>query len=511
MSKSALNGLDPLKDLLGDVLARLEALEAKVGIKGSSMTKQPSKSQVTSAQLNVSGHGGEAPAVKAYDTYVKESVVPLAQTCDRMDGLENSGTLLLDAWEGVRSIIVLSSRAKAPSEPLAEALTPFLGKTQEAVKKLRDLRLKRDWDRHQKTLVEMVAALSWILFKPPQQLPAPFVKEALGSAEFWSNRIRKDFKGKDETQIAFCDNVKKALTDLAKYIEEYHKAGLSFNPRGVSIAEAAIVLSDEVGKDAPSLPDGKSPVVKRHPTLKGGASGGNVGGLMSELVGRKNQDGSSAATGLRKVTKDQQTWRKEYKKDGQPAALPAAPSLDAAKKKETKKKAPLRGLPIFEYQDRGFKWVIENHTKETAMKELSKDGIITVEINDPKQQVYLYNCEDLTVKIKGKFKSLAIDNCAKVAVVFDTLISSAEVVNCKKIQLQVNGICPVFTVDKTHGFLVWLSKESLAVSSFATAQSSEMNVSFPDGDDQKELPIPEQFVHRLQDGVVKSEVSDLYH
>eukprot|EP00977_Amphora_coffeiformis_P016695 scaffold5237_cov179-Amphora_coffeaeformis.AAC.8 len=52
MSKSALNGLDPLKDLLGDVLARLEALEAKVGIKGSSMTKQPSKSQVTSAQLN---------------------------------------------------------------------------------------------------------------------------------------------------------------------------------------------------------------------------------------------------------------------------------------------------------------------------------------------------------------------------------------------------------------------------------------------------------------------------
>jgi len=251
--------------------------------------------------MAVSGHGGEAPAVKAYDAYVKESVVPLAQTCDRLDGLENAGSLLLDAWEGVRSIIVLSSRAKAPEEPLAEALTPFLGKTQEAVKKLRDLRLKRDWDRHQKTLVEMVAALSWILFKQPQQLPAPFVKEALGSAEFWSNRIRKDYKGIDETQIAFCDGVKKALTDLVKYIEEYHKAGLSFNPRGVSIAEAAIVLSDEVGKDAPSLPDGKSPVVKRHPTLKGGASGGNVGGLMSELVGRKNEDGSSAATGLRKV------------------------------------------------------------------------------------------------------------------------------------------------------------------------------------------------------------------
>ena len=51
MSKAALSGLDPLKDLLGDVLARLEALEAKVGIKGSTVTKQPSKSQVTGAQV----------------------------------------------------------------------------------------------------------------------------------------------------------------------------------------------------------------------------------------------------------------------------------------------------------------------------------------------------------------------------------------------------------------------------------------------------------------------------
>jgi hypothetical protein len=38
-----------------------------------------------------------------------------------------------------------------------------------------------------------------------------------------------------------------------------------------------------------------------------------------------------------------------------------------------------------------------------------------------------------------------------------------------------------------------------------------MNVSFPDGDEQKELPIPEQFVHKISDGVVTSEVSDVYH
>ena len=201
--------------------------------------------------------------------------------------------------------------------------------------------------------------------------------------------------------------------------------------------------------------------------------------------------------------------------------LPAAPSLDgvtatpnAAIKKEKKK--PLLGLPIFEYQDRGFKWVIENHTKESALKETSTDsGIINVDISDPKQQVYLYNCDGITVKINGKFKSLVLDKCEKCSVVYDTVISSAEMVNCKKVQLQVDGICPVFTIDKTINVLVWLSAASAAVTSFTTSLSSEMNVSFPDGenDDRKEVPIPEQFVHKLNtsNNTLLSVVSDLYN
>jgi adenylyl cyclase-associated protein len=224
------------------------------------------------------------------------------------------------------------------------------------------------------------------------------------------------------------------------------------------------------------------------------------------------------------VTKDQQTWRKEFKKpDGTSSGLPNAPSLDGPsssstpapppKKEEAKKKKPLMGLPIFEYQDRGFKWVIENQTSDTIRKEVSSAGVITVEISDPKQQVYLYNCHGAKVQIQGKFKSLVLDTCHNCSVVYETLISSAEVVNCKKVQLQVTGICPVFTIDKTVNILVWLSAESKPISTFTTSLSSEMNVSYPDGDDDmKEVPIPEQFVHRVGDhGKMTSEVSDLYH
>lgn len=207
------------------------------------------------------------------------------------------------------------------------------------------------------------------------------------------------------------------------------------------------------------------------------------------------------------VTKDQQTWRKEF--DGKTAApAPVVPKPKPAKKVEKKK---LTGLPIFEYQDRGHKWVIENQTAESAKKE-SENGIITVEVSDPKQQVYIYNCSGVTVKVNGgKFKSLILDKCEKCNVIFESVISSTEVVNSKRIQFQCDGICPVFTIDKTVGCLMWLSKEGAAISSFVVSMSGELNVSFPDGEDMKELPIPEQFVHKLTGGKVKSEVSDLYH
>ena len=210
------------------------------------------------------------------------------------------------------------------------------------------------------------------------------------------------------------------------------------------------------------------------------------------------------------VTKDQQTWRKEFKGD-KPAPVVAPKAAPPSPKKQPKKKKV--GLPIMEYQERGTKWVIENHDKETA-KAVAEDGLLTVEITESKQQVYIYNCEEVTIQIKGaKLKSVIVDSCTKVNVIFPTIISGCEIVNSKKIAVQTDGVCPVFTIDKTVGVTVYLlSEETVAVTSFTTSMSSEMNVSIPDGQgDQKELPIPEQFVHKISDGSLTSEVSDLYH
>jgi adenylyl cyclase-associated protein len=203
-----------------------------------------------------------------------------------------------------------------------------------------------------------------------------------------------------------------------------------------------------------------------------------------------------------------QTWRKEFKDEGKAhKVVVAAPA--PVKKEEKKKKK--KGMPILEYQERGTKWVIENQDKDSAIN-TGENGVLVVDVTDPKQQVYIFNCDEVTVKINGaKLKSVVVDSCTKVNVVFDTIISGCELVNSKKIAVQSDGVCPVFTIDKTIGVTVWLSEESAKITSFTTSMSSEMNVNIPEGDDRKEMPIPEQFVHKLAGGSLKSEVSDLYH
>jgi hypothetical protein len=291
---------------------------------------------------------------------MKSAVIPLCAICDTDIGLAPMGKYILQAYEGIRTMIVLASRSKPPllsqlssssstTTTTASAhadfvaiLQPYLQSTHSAVQDIRNLRLDRKYDAHVKAITECMTSISWVLMQSPQQLPSSFVKECLGSTAFWTNRIRKEHK-QDAAQVLFCDTIQRVITELTTYIQTYHTTGLAFNPRShVSIAEAAILLSDEpttgttphgsassssaaagaatssslllssssnhsttgshANFDGTSGVSGtKSPMNKRHPTLGNVVVGGNVAGIIGELSKRKNADGTSAATGLKHV------------------------------------------------------------------------------------------------------------------------------------------------------------------------------------------------------------------
>jgi len=66
-------------------------------------------------------------------------------------------------------------------------------------------------------------------------------------------------------------------------------------------------------------------------------------------------------------------------------------------------------------------------------------------------------------------------------------------------------------VDKTDGCNVYLMSEQAKAVQLSTSKHSDVQVTYMNGDDCVERPIPEQFVHSLQeDGSLKSKVSSLY-
>jgi hypothetical protein len=159
--------------------------------------------------------------------------------------------------------------------------------------------------------------------------------------------------------------------------------------------------------------------------------------------------------------------------------------------------------PAIEYLERERKWVIANQGKVGMSKTEKK--VLTIHVYDPKQQVYIANCHDVSVHIHGrKIKALLIDSCSNLNVIFDTIISVFEVENSKHIGVQSTGVCPTFALDKTDGITVWMTRECMKVSNFVTSKCTEVSISIPRYDgandwDRKEVPLPEQYVHRFQD------------
>lgn len=129
----------------------------------------------------------------------------------------------------------------------------------------------------------------------------------------------------------------------------------------------------------------------------------------------------------------------------------------------------MKGPPKLEYQDAGFKWVVEYQT-ETS-------GVAEITIQQMKEVVYIFGCVGGTIDIKGKCKSITVDGCKKTKVYFDATMASCEIVNCQRVEIHCRQKCPAVAIDKTDGIVVYLPPTSLD-SEILASKSSEMNVAW---------------------------------
>mmetsp|Transcript_760 Transcript_760/g.1260 ORF Transcript_760/g.1260 Transcript_760/m.1260 type:complete len:458 (-) Transcript_760:133-1506(-) len=450
--------------LLQSIANRLEAIELHLGITGGG---------------NASASGSEdlPRSIRAFDAYCRDNLDPFVEACDKLGGdAATVGHLVKDAWNEMRSFLIMATACK---EPPQTSLGPLLSKIGEKTREISNCVQRNEWEKHTKTCQEGVQCLNWLVVKPA---PRDFIESYIGGSDYWANNIRREYRTTNPDHVAFCDTFKKLLQELMVYVKEYHTTGVTWNPKGCDVSEY----------NSSSAPPPAAPAAsasKPAPTTSAAAP-------KADLFAALNKEGA-VTKGLKTVTKEQQTWRKEFKGGDTPAPAPVP------KKAPAPKKDVVKGPAKLEFQPSGSKWLVEYQTGEA--------GQVTVQIADKKETVYIYGCVGANINVVGKCKSIILDGCKRTALHFDSAFASLETVNCQRIQVHCRENVPSVAIDKTDGILVHLPASSLDTEVTAS-KSSEMNLCFPGPDGEPiERPIPEQYIHRIHETSITADVTDLYN
>ncbi|XP_069671968.1 adenylyl cyclase-associated protein 1 isoform X3 [Periplaneta americana] len=401
-------------------------------------------------------------SVAGFNDIIQGPVAQYLQLSGKIGGDVAAHSKLVEkAFQAQAQFLTVASQSKAPSNQtdIVQLLQPTSAQIV-AIQEFREKNRGSPLFNHLSAVSESIAALGWVTVTPA---PAPYVKEMNDAGQFYTNRVLKDWKEKDKTHVDWVKSWVQTLTELQQFVKQHHTTGL--------------VWSGQASAAVPPPPPGLPPPP---PVLPVGDVAPSLDNSLdrSALFAEINK-GEGITSTLKRVTPDMQTHKNTALRAG-PAPF-KAPVVSNTHKPVTAPK-PIDKPPSL-YKE-GKKWIVEHHQGNHALV------IDNVEMNNV---VYMFNCRDSTLTVKGKLNSVFLDSCRKSSVVFDNLVSSVEFVNCQSVQMQVLGKVPTISIDKTDGCQMYLSPESLDVE-IVSSKSSEMNVLVPKGNgDYTEFPIPEQF------------------
>jgi len=443
------------------------------------------------------------PNVEGFDELLDGPVKTYSELSKAVGGLvEEQATYVCSLFAAQREMISLATQSQKP--PLtSDVFRQLLEPTQvELVKviEIRDKNRPSPLSTHLTAVAEGIPALGWVTIEPK---PAPYVGEMKDSAQFYANRVVKDWKEKDENHVAWIRSFMNLLNELQNYVRKFHTTGLVWNPKGTALDSnslnrtpppaTASAPAPAAGGPPPPPPPPPPPMMNTTPSKAPTETD------MSAVFAQLNQ-GEAITSGLRKVDKSKMTHKNpELRASGMVTASSAKPSSPkragpGAPPKPaslTLKKPPKLALE-------GNKWVVENFENNNEVI------LDSVELN---QSVYIYGCKNSTIQIKSKVATVAVDSCTKTGVCLESLISSLDLVNSKSVQVQILGKAPTISLDKVDSAMVYLSKDCLDIE-ILTSKCSAINILTPDSTedgaegDFVERPVPEQFLTKIVDGKV---------
>ncbi|KAL4629760.1 adenylyl cyclase-associated protein 2, partial [Arapaima gigas] len=446
--------MEALVERLERAVVRLETLSA---------TTQASTEGLAIGNI-VNGVNGDLPQyVEAFDMLLSGPVseyVVISQAIG--EDVAIHAEMVNSAMQVQRTFLKMSSSHQEPAQAeLANLLKPISDHIQE----IQNFRAKNRGSKmfnHLSAVSESISALGWVAVC---QKPGPYVKEMMDAATFYTNRVLKDYKESDKRHVDWVRSYLRIWTELQSYIKQYHTTGLVWSKNG-PIAPSLLSAPSSGGPcpPPPPPPPGPPPVfADESPKVEDSAA------LHSALFAQLNQ-GEAIIKGLKHVSDSQKTHKNPGLRSQ--STVPASSPTKARSPSTPAAQAQVQNQPpVLELE--GKKWRVEHQNQ-------AHDLVISE--TELRQVVYIFNCSNSTLQIKGKVNSIIVDNCKKLGVVFDNVVGIVEVINSRDIQLQVMGRVPTISINKTEGCYVYLSQVALDCE-IISAKSSEMNILVPDGDD----------------------------
>jgi len=193
------------------------------------------------APLTVAGAGG-GDSEREYKVIVEEHLDVYYKESEKIGGVVLDQAKLVK--QAAQQQLELIAKAAGQKKPSVDEFQKLIGPLSESMTKIAEVESKyhgKDHVNHLKTISEGIPAFGWVAIEPT---PGPYVKETVGSSEFWSNKILKDYRGKDENHVNWVKGFNGFLKALVPYIMSYHTTGLSFNTSaGRAPAQAVPVAS----------------------------------------------------------------------------------------------------------------------------------------------------------------------------------------------------------------------------------------------------------------------------
>lgn len=464
---------------------RLKSVEEKLA-QGPPAATGAAAPAAAAAAPAAAGADEISPAQKEFDelveTYLKanleaaKAVSPLLFDCVNM---------FIDLCAEESKVIAAAAKSKKPTMEVFSAACKQLVDKCAPISNLKDKHRAVKEFNHIAAVSEAGGCLGWVFVEPT---PAPFMNDLIPGVEFYTNRVMKDTRGKDEAQYKWAKDFAGFLREVQKYVKKVHTTGLAFNPKGGDFAAAMNAAAPAAAAPKPAAAPAPAPAAKA------AAAPADTKGLFSAL-----QKGTDISKGLKHVSNDMKTKNRtaEERASGNLVPKEKKPVTPAAAPKKTVKPPSIQHI--------GTKWMIDYQV----------EGVINIDDAKINDVIYIGGCKTCTIVIKGKVNAITVDGANKVGVVCDNVVSVVELVNCNSTQMQINGKAPSVNIDKCTGVQLHVSAGALDAedpTKIFTSKSSGVNVLIPGktpDDDEIELPIAEQFLTVVKDGKLNTEIANL--